>query len=176
MMTCALLNSAQIAARFFVAALSFASMATYAQTPAAAPAPAVPVAPSRAFVHIGEKPAILYDALGTKSGKLYVLGRNYPLEALVKLDKWTKVRDADNAIGWVENTSLGARRFVQVIANVADVQAQAGATSPVVFAAERGVLLEVTGSAQISTQGAWIPVMHRDGQAGYVLAQHVFGE
>ena len=76
---------AKSAATVFVAAFSLVAAFAHAQS-AAAPAPlvAAPMAVPRAYVHIGEKPAILYDALGAKSGKLFVLGRNYPLEALVK--------------------------------------------------------------------------------------------
>ena len=161
------------AATVFVAAFSLVAAVAHAQTPAApAPLVAAPMAAPRAYVHIGEKPAILYDALGAKSGKLFVLGRNYPLEALVKLDKWTKVRDADGTVGWVDNTVLGPRRFVQVATTMAEVQAIAASGSPLVFTAERGVLLEVIGPPQ----GAWLSVAHRDGQAGYVLAAQVFGE
>ena len=167
---------AKSAATVSVAAFSLVAAFAHAQTPAAPAAPALivaaPMAAPRAYVHIGEKPAILYDALGAKSGKLFVLGRNYPLEALVKLDKWTKVRDADGTVGWVDNTVLGPRRFVQVATTMAEVQAIAASGSPMVFAAERGVLLEVIGPPQ----GAWLSVAHRDGQAGYVLAAQVFGE
>lgn len=140
-----------------------------AQTPV--PAVATPAA-AKSFVHIGDKAAILYEALGAKSAKLFVLGRHYPLEVLVRLDKWTKVRDADGVVGWVDNTVLGARRFVQVVTSVAEVRAIASSTSPVVFSAERGVLLDVIGAAE----GPWLSVAHRDGQAGFVLAAQVFGE
>jgi SH3-like domain-containing protein len=98
--------------------------------------------------------------------------RNTPLEVLVKLDRWTKVRDADNTIGWVENSTLGERRFVQVSTPSADVRASAATSAPLVFEAQRQVLLEVTGSA---TEG-WIAVRHRDGQVGFVRTTQVWGD
>jgi flagellar basal body rod protein FlgF len=41
----------------------------------------------------------------------------------------------------------------------------------VVFEAQRGVLLEVSGPAA----DGWLPVRHRDGQSGYVRSVQVWG-
>jgi SH3-like domain-containing protein len=100
-----------------------------------------------------------------------VLSRFTPLEVLVKLDKWTKFRDAEGTIGWLENNVLGDRRFVQVSAGVADVHVTASAAAPVVFEAQRGVLLEIAGA---SSDG-WVAVRHRDGQSGVVRVSQVWG-
>ncbi len=89
----------------------------------------------------------------------------------MKLDKWTKIRDADGSIGWLENSTLGDRRFVQVAAAVAEVRAGPGAASPVVFEAQRGVVLEVTSPAA----DGWIGVRHRDGQSGVVRSNQIWG-
>jgi SH3-like domain-containing protein len=157
------------AARIMAAFCLAASLQVLAQT-AQPPAPA-PVAAATQFVSIGDKPAILYDALSVKANKLFILSRNYPLEVLVKLDKWTKVRDSEGAIGWVENTSLGDKRFVQVSATTAEIRAGAQAGANVVFEAQRGVLLEVTAPAA----DGWLAVRHRDGQSGFVRATQVWG-
>lgn len=133
---------------------------------AQAPAPA-----ATQFTAIGDKPAILYDGLSTKANKLFIVSRFHPLEVLVKLDKWTKVRDASGSIGWVENNVLGEKRFVQVTANVAEIRVAISPTSPLVFEAQRDVLLEVTGTA---TNG-WLPVRHRDGQSGFVRSVQIWG-
>ncbi|MBC8097507.1 MAG: hypothetical protein H7Y43_17015 [Akkermansiaceae bacterium] len=141
---------------------------------AQAPTPAVPAvltAASSVYTSIGEKPAILYDGLSTKANKLFIVSRFQPLEVLVRLDKWTKVRDADGAIGWVENNVLSDRRFVRVTANVAEIRGTISSASPLIFEAQRDVLLEVTGAA---TNG-WLPVRHRDGQSGFVRGVQVWG-
>ena len=143
-------------------------MVAYVAVAQTAPSPPTPVP---LFVSIGDKPAILYDALSVKSNKLFILSRNHPLEVLVKLDKWTKVRDAEGTIGWLENTSLGDRRFVQVSAATVEVRASASATAAVAFEAQRGVLLEVTAPAA----DGWLGVRHRDGQSGFVRATQVWG-
>jgi SH3-like domain-containing protein len=123
------------------------------------------------YTAIGDQPAILYDGLSTKAGKMFILSPHHPLEVLVKLDKWTKVRDAAGTIGWVENGALGAARFVQVSANAAEIRAQSSPAAPLVFEAQRGVLLEVTGPVA----DGWLPVRHRDGQSGFVRVVQVWG-
>ena len=139
-------------------------------TTVCAQAPVAAAAPTH-FTSIGDRPAILYDGLSTKANKLFIVSRFHPLEVLVKLDKWTKVRDAGGSIGWVENSALGDRRFVQVTANVAEIRAAISPISPLVFEAQRDVLLEVMGTA---TNG-WLPVRHRDGQSGFVRSVQVWG-
>ncbi|MBL0122890.1 MAG: hypothetical protein IPP88_09200 [Betaproteobacteria bacterium] len=141
----------------------------FAQAPVMPP----PVAATAAalYIAIGDKPAILYDGLSNKADKIFVLSRHYPLEVLVKLDKWTKVRDADGAIGWVENGALGDRRYVQVTAKSAEIRAKPSLAALVVFEAQRSVLLELTGPAA----DGWIPVRHRDGQSGFVRSVQVWG-
>jgi len=150
----AIQNAAIVLAAFYLASPS------HAQTP---------VVPQH--VSVGDKPTILYDGLSTKSNKLFILPRFQPLEILVRLDKWTKVRDAEGTIGWVENSTLGDRRFVQVSANTADIRAAALSTSPLVFEAQRSVVLEVTGPIA----DGWLPVRHRDGQSGFVRSTQVWG-
>lgn len=131
-----------------------------------------PAAPAPMFAAIGDKPAILYDGLSTKANKTFILSRFHPVEILVKLDKWTKVRDADNTVGWMENTFIGEKKFVQVVSGTAEIRAAPNGNATIVFEAQRAVLLEVTGAS--STDG-WLPVRHRDGQSGFVRISQVWG-
>ena len=152
-------------AAIFLAAFYFARSEVYAQTP-------VTATPATLYTAIGDKPAILFDGLSTKANKIFILSRFYPLEVLVKLDKWTKVRDADGAIGWVGNSALGDRRFVQVTANTAvEIRSRPSPVSPLVFEAQRGVVLELTGAAI----DGWLPIRHRDGQSGFVRSIQIWG-
>ena len=120
---------------------------------------------------LGEQPAVLYDAPSTRADRLFVASRNYPFEVLVKLDQWTKVRDANGEVAWVENRALGERQTVLVTVPLADVRAAASADSPLVFEAYKQVLLELS---QPPAQG-WVKVRHRDGQSGFIRAAHIWG-
>ncbi|HEY2628995.1 MAG TPA: SH3 domain-containing protein, partial [Usitatibacter sp.] len=53
------------------------------------------------FRALGAAPAVLYDAPSLKADRLFVASRYYPFEVLVKLDQWTKVRDANGEVAWV---------------------------------------------------------------------------
>ena len=128
--------------------------------------------PMPLFSAIGEKPAIIYDGLSTKANKIFILSRFHPVEILVKLDKWTKVRDVENTVGWMENAFMGEKRFVQVLGASAEIRAAPNANASVIFEAQRAVLLEPAGTA---TLDGWLPVRHRDGQAGFVRLSQVWG-
>lgn len=123
------------------------------------------------FRSLGDKPAVLYDAPSVRADRLYVASRHYPFEVLVKLDQWTKVRDADGAVAWVENRSLGDRQTVIVTVPLADVRAGPNAQSPLVFEAYKQVLLE----AMEAPADGWVRVRHRDGQLGFIRVSHIWG-
>jgi len=144
-----------------------------ASPPATAATPAPPAVAAKSFVTIGDKPAIMFDAPSTRANKTFIVNALTPLEVLVKLDKWTKVRDTENANGWIENTFLGERRHVQISATSAEVRAMPAANAALVFDAQRAVLLEVTGPIAAD---AWLPVRHRDGQTGYVRLTQIWGD
>lgn len=151
-------------------AFCFVAGAQSPASPAASVAPAA-ATPAPAFVSIGDRPALAYDSPSHKGVRLFIFSRQHPLEVLVRLGGWTKVRDVEGSVGWIETTSIGTRRFVMVTSAVAQVRTAPQAGAATVLEAERGVLLEISGGR---AEG-WIPVAHRDGQAGFVSAQQVFG-
>src|SRR5206468_11533233 len=92
---------------------------------------------------IAEPAAVLYDAPSTRAKPLFLLSRDTPVEVIVALEGWTKVRDASGTIGWIDKKTLGDRRALVVRAAVADVRANPEENAPVVFRAEQNVLLEL---------------------------------
>lgn len=121
---------------------------------------------------------ILYDAPSARAKPLYVYGRDVPVETLVSVEGWTKIRDAAGTIGWMPSTALANKRMVVVRAPGADVHATADDAAPVVFRADRDVLLEIAEPAASPVATAtpgWVRVRHRDGQAGYVRLAQIFG-
>jgi SH3-like domain-containing protein len=130
-----------------------------------------PLALAAEFRTIGDRPAILYDAPSAKADRLFVASRNYPLEVLVKLDQWTKVRDVNGEVAWVENRSLGERRTALVTVPLADVRAAGNPQSALVFEAYKHVLLEIVEAPA----DGWVKVRHRDGQQGFIRVAHVWG-
>ena len=131
----------------------------------------IPACFAAEYRSLGDKPAILYDAPSARADRLFVASRFYPFEVLVKLDQWTKVRDANGEVAWVENKSLGTQQTVLVTVPLADVRAGPSAEAPLVFEVYKQVLLDVL---QPPADG-WVKVRHRDGQEGFIRLAHIWG-
>jgi SH3-like domain-containing protein len=130
------------------------------------------------FRSTGDPATVLYDAPSLKARPLFVYGREVPVELLVSVEGWTKVRDAGGTIGWMQTKSLTDKRVVVIRPAFADVRAAPEEGAPVVFRAEKDVLLEVTETAATPTASStpgWVKVRHRDGSSGYVRLTQVFG-
>jgi SH3-like domain-containing protein len=131
-----------------------------------------PVASAADFKSVGAAPAIMYDAPSEKGRKVFIAPRGMPVEVVLSYGDWTKVRDVSGDLSWVEAKSLDARRHVVVNVAGGKVRGAADEASPVVFTADRGVLLEL---AEPISSG-WIKVKHRDGQGGFIRASEVWGD
>ena len=118
-----------------------------------------------------ESATVLYDAPSVKGAKLFVVRRGTPVEVVVSLDAWVKVRDAEGSLAWIEKKYLAARRTVIVKAERAAVQQKPEEAAPLVFEAERNVSLDYVEALP----GGWIKVRHADGQEGFVRAGQVWG-
>jgi len=115
--------------------------------------------------------AVLYDAPSTQSKKLFILSQNYPVEIIVSLDRWIKVRDASGALAWVEISKLTPKRTLLITAPVAEIRGQPDEGAPLVFKAERDVALDLVEIVS----GGWVKVKHRDGQSGFIPMKEVWG-
>jgi SH3-like domain-containing protein len=123
------------------------------------------------YLSLADNAVIMYNAPSLKADKLFVASRHLPVEAIVKVEGWVKVRDSSGSLAWVEQKAVSDKRFVIVIELQADVYQEADANSTLVFQAQKNVILEWLES---SING-WIKVRHRDGQSGYVKITQVWG-
>jgi SH3-like domain-containing protein len=137
----------------------------------AAAALAAATAAAGEFRSVADHAAVLYDAPSVKSKKVYVVSHGYPVEVVVVVEGWTKVRDAGGDLTWIESKRLSDKRTVLVKAARAQVRETASEAAPLVFEAAQDVLLEHLGIAS----GGWLRVRHRDGQVGYVRVAQVWG-
>lgn len=123
------------------------------------------------FLSVGENAAVLYDAPSRNAQPLYVASRHYPLEVIVNLEAWVKVRDHTGALTWVERKLLNEQRMVVVTAPSAEVRVRAEDGAPVAFVAAQNVALELLGYAP----GGWLRVRHPDGANGYLRTSQAWG-
>ena len=115
--------------------------------------------------------APLYDAPSAKSKALFVVLAGTPVELVVSLEGWSKVRDNKGDLTWIEKKYLGDKRNVIVRTDRAQVRVAAEDKAALVFEAERDVVLEL-----LEAQPAgWARVRHRDGQDGFLKATQVWG-
>ena len=125
-----------------------------------------------------DQPTVLYDGPSAKAKPLFLYGRDVPVELIVTVEGWAKVRDAGGTIGWIDRKGLSDKRMVVVRTPLADVRAAAEDGAAVVFRAERDVLLELAEAASspsTTLTPGWVKVRHRDGPSGFVRITQVFG-
>ena len=118
-----------------------------------------------------ETTTVLYDAPSQRGIKQFVIRRDTPVEIVVSLDGWAKIRDSEGTLAWIERKFLAERRSLIVTASRAAIRQATNESSPLVFEAEKNVSLDYLETAP----GGWIKVRHRDGQSGYVRANQVRG-
>ncbi len=116
--------------------------------------------------------AILYDAPSSSAKKILLLSQYYPVEIIVNLGDWIKVRDAQGSISWVEAKQLSSKRTVMVNINHAEIRQSAQASSALMATLEKSVVLEVV---DLKLNNGWLKVKHRDGIVGYILISSTWG-
>lgn len=115
--------------------------------------------------------AILYDAPSQKAKKLYLIRAQTPVEVVVRLEGWAKVRDAEGTLAWIEAAQLAERRTLIVTEAGAELRASDKADAPVLARFDKWVVLEHVAAAA----PGWVQVRHRDGASGMVRATQVWG-
>lgn len=115
--------------------------------------------------------AILYDAPSQKAKPLFAIAAGTPVETIVTLDTWVKVRDMKGDLAWIERRLLSDKRMLQARSGSLQIRAAAEDQAATVFEAEADVLLELVEPGP----AGWIKVRHRDGQQGFVKAHQVWG-
>jgi SH3-like domain-containing protein len=115
--------------------------------------------------------AILYDAPSQKGKKLYLIKAQTPVEVVVRLEGWFKVRDAEGTLAWIEARQLAERRTLVVTAPRAELRQSDKPEAPVVAELDKWVAVDFIEAAA----PGWAKVKHRDGTTGYIRATQVWG-
>lgn len=131
---------------------------------------AAPTAWAIDYLSVAE-PATLYDAPSQKAKPLFAIAAGTPVEAVVSLDSWVKVRDIKGDLAWIEKRHLSQQRTAIVRTERAQVHVEADDKAPLVFEAGKDVVLEWIESSP----AGWAQVRHRDGQSGFIKAGQVWG-
>lgn len=133
--------------------------------------------------------SILYDAPSAKSTRQYIAPAGMPVQVLVTLDAWVKVRDAKGDLAWIERRALSEKKMLVTLTR-SSVRQTANETAAEVFQIDKGVLLELieplptlnsatpavapARSANALPAG-WARVRHAEGQMGFIKTTDVWG-
>ena len=124
------------------------------------------------YVSVADSAATLYDAPSLKAKKIFVVSRYLPLEQVVSLDGWVKVRDSSGGLAWIEKRALSNKRFVVVTVALAAMHQAPDEKASVVAQVKQQVALERLEN----TGNGWLKVRHLDGATGYVKSTEVWGD
>lgn len=114
--------------------------------------------------------AIVYDSPSAQSKKLYLLGQGYPVEVIVSLAEWVKVRDQQGGLSWIDAKQLSAKRTLLIVSPV-EIKQTPEAAGSVVARIEKDVVVDLLEPAK----NGWVKVKHRDGLVGFVQTSAVWG-
>ena len=115
--------------------------------------------------------AIVYDAPSTEGRRLFILRPGTPVEIVVTLDQWIKVREPSGSLSWIERRVLAKRRTLLITAERAAIRREARDDAPLSFEAARNVVVELIEAPTLG----WAKVRHADGLEGYIRASDVWG-
>lgn len=115
--------------------------------------------------------AILFDAPSLQGKKLYLIKAQTPVEVVVKLEGWFKVRDAEGTLAWLESRNLVEKRTLVVTAPQAEIRQSDKPESTVLAELDKWVAVEFIEPAS----PGWAKVRHRDGATGYIRSTQVWG-
>lgn len=97
------------------------------------------------------------------------LRRGMPLEVVAEHGHWRKVRDVDDAAGWIHHALLRGARSAVVVAESAALRREPDADADMSAVAEAGVIVAVKRCDE-----AWCEVA-KDGRGGWVLKAEIWG-
>jgi SH3-like domain-containing protein len=115
--------------------------------------------------------AILFDAPSLQGKKLYLIKAQTPVEVVLKLDGWFKVRDAEGTLAWIESRSIGERRMLVVTLPKAEIRQSDKTDSAVLVELDKWVAVDFVEPGA----PGWAKVRHRDGATGYIRSSQVWG-
>ena len=124
------------------------------------------------YVSVADSAAVLYDAPSLKAKKLFVVSRYLPLEQVVSLDNWVKVRDSSGSLAWIEKRALSSKRFLMAMAPVTTLRQAPEINAAAVLQVRQHVALDWLEN----TDAGWLKVRHQDGVTGYVKTTDVWGD
>ena len=96
------------------------------------------------FRSVSVSKTILYEAPSATTKRVYLVSEGYPLEVIVNLGDWLKVRDPYGTLSWVESKNLQSKRTVIVKVDKANIFKEPELKSALLANIEKDVVIELS--------------------------------
>jgi len=125
------------------------------------------------FISVKAKQAVLFEGPSKTTEKMYIVTEGYPLEVLVSLKDWKKVKDHNGKISWIESRHTHKERTVLITKDDAVIFNQANEKSHKLANVEKFVVLKLNSPILV---GNWAQVKTQiEGLIGFINARKVWG-
>jgi len=125
------------------------------------------------FISVKTKKALLYEGPSASTKKLYIVTEGYPLEIMVNLKDWKKVKDHTGNISWIQSNFADKNRTVMTIKSNVNLYHKASLQSSKLGQISKFVILNLNST--LVTDG-WVNVQSQlEGLSGFVRLDKVWG-
>jgi len=99
----------------------------------------------------------------TSDAVIWQVEKYHPLEITQKQGRWYLFKDFEGDRGWIHNSLLSDINTVVVKSDACNVRSGPGTDHAIRFTVDKGVPFKV-----LEEKGAWIHVVHADGDQGWI--------
>ena len=117
--------------------------------------------------------AFLYEAPSGSTKKSFIVTKGYPLEVIVSLKEWKKVKDHEGLINWIKTSDLSSKRTVLNLKGDNPIYLEPSSASPILAKVNENVTLELLDAKKIDD---WVKVYSKVGDIeGFIKAADLWG-
>ena len=125
------------------------------------------------FISVKAKQAVLFEGPSNTTEKMFIVTEGYPLEVLVSLKDWKKVKDHNGKISWIESKFTHIERTVLILKDDTVIFNQANAKSHKLANVDKFVVLKLNSPMLV---GNWAEVKTQiEGLIGFINSKEVWG-
>ena len=125
------------------------------------------------FMSVNADQAFLHEAPSDSTKKSFIVTRGYPLEVLVSLKEWKKVKDHEGLINWIKTSDLSSKRSVLNLKGDNPIYLEPSSVSPILAKVNENVTLEILDEKKIDD---WVKVYSKVGDIeGFIKATDLWG-
>ena len=125
------------------------------------------------FMSVKADQAFLHEAPSGSTKKVYIVTKGYPLEVIVSLKEWKKVKDHEGLINWIKTSDLSSKKTVLNLKNNNSIYLKPNSSSPLLANVNENVTLELLDTKKIDD---WIKVYSKVGDIeGYIKVTNLWG-